>query len=288
MKKKSMLLFFILIVTAAAVFAAYYFADRPDESQNSTINSVSQTTAHVFKYQKYIDKNKDFVGYIEIDGTHISYPVAQTSDNSFYLSHNFDKKEDERGAVYMAAECNSDKLDFNTVLYGHNWLDTTMFSELTKYKDIDFYRQHPIVKFNSAFDDREWKIFAAFISNADEREDNGYIFNYIYPHMNGGNFDGYIKEVQKRALYRTAVEVKESDKILTLSTCIRDMDTVDYRADARIVIVARLVRDGEGRDVDVSAAKINPSPKYPQRYCDIMGIENVYANDAYWYPYESE
>lgn len=286
MKKTVKILVPVLVIIICIAVGLYFNVHRNTE-QNTTADTNTSITK-VSKYQSYIDKNSDFVGYIKIDGTAIDYPVVQGEDNEFYLTHNFDKEEEGSGAIYMSAECNPDKLDFNTVLYGHNWLDNTVFSQLVNYDDIEFYKEHPVINFDSAYEDRQWKIFAVFITNADENEDNGYVFNYVYPYLGGDNFEGYMGEVNKRTLYKTDVDVNKDDKILTLSTCSRKMDTRNYRADARIVIVARLVREGENTQVDVSKVQQNPSPKYPQRYCDIMGIANAYANDEYWYPYENE
>ncbi len=273
----------LTIIVLIAVIVHFAFFDR-NEEPGTTVNISA--TEKKSKYQSYIDKNSDFVGYIKIDGTDIDYPVVQCDDNEFYLTHNFEKQPEDRGSIYMNYECSPDLLDFNTVLYGHNWLDTTMFSELTKYDDMNYYKEHPLINFDLPSVDMQWKIFAVFITNADENEDDGYIFNYVYPNLGGENFSGYINEVNKRALYKTTVDVNANDKILTLSTCSRKMDTSDYKADARIVIVARLVREGESAVVDISNTQINSNPKYPQKYCDIMGIQNLYINDEKWYPVE--
>ena len=290
MKKAIKIILPIILVIGIVIAAGYLYNNAQIKNNETALPTTTsgETDSKISKYQSYIDKNSDFVGYIKIDGTHIDYPVVQCDNNDYYLTHNFNKKEEGRGAVYMSAECSSSPLDFNTVLYGHNWLDKTMFSELVKYSDIDFYKEHPVVNFDTAYEDMQWKIYAVFITNADETEDNGYIFNYVYPHLDGENFDGYINEIDKRTLYKTGVDIKSTDKILTLSTCSRAMDTGDYRADARIVIVARLVREAENPNVDTSKAVLNTNPKYPQKYCDIMNIENHYKNDEYWYPVEME
>lgn len=288
--KKTIKILLSVILAAAVIAAAVLLFNSDMGDSDLTTTDVSDTSqTKISKYQSYIDQNSDFVGYIKIDGTYIDFPVVRCDDNEFYLTHNFEKEPEERGAVYMDTACSASPLDFNTVLYGHNWLDNkTMFSQLVKYSDIEFYKEHPVINFDTAYNDMQWKIYAVFITNADENEDNGYIFNYIYPHLGGENFDGYISEVSKRTLYKTDVDINSNDKILTLSTCSRKMDTNNYRADARIVIVARLVRDGEDAAVDTSKAVLNPNPKYPQKYCDIMNIQNNYKDDEYWYPVEEK
>ena len=167
-----------------------------------------------------------------------------------------------------------------------------MFSELDQYEKIDFYKKTPVFEFNTLTKCYKWKIYAAFITNADANEDNGYVFNYIYPYMDGENFNGFIEEVNKRRLYVTDVDITDDDKMLVLSTCVRTLDTVNkygkttYRADARLVIVARAVRDGESAAVDISKAYVNENPKYPQLWYDNKNIENPFKNDKKWYPQE--
>jgi sortase B len=167
-----------------------------------------------------------------------------------------------------------------------------MFSELDQYEKIDFYKKTPVVEFNTLENNYQWKIYAVFISNANPQEDNDYVFNYIYPHMNGENFNGFIEEVNKRRLYVTDVDITDDDKMLVLSTCVRTLDTVNkygkttYRADARLVIVARALRNDESADVDVSKAYVNKNPKYPQIYYDKYDLTNPYINDEKWYPAE--
>lgn len=291
-KKSAASIILVLIIAAAAAFGIYFLNSEKKEQTSTAeadIEGSSQiVTAVPEKYSEYYAKNSDFVGWIKIDSTHVDYPVVKTDNNDFYLNHNFEKEKEGRGAIYMDKDCSASPLSENTVIYGHNWLDKTMFSELTKYSDLDFYKEHPVVEFNTRTNMYKWKIFAVIITSASANEDNGYVFNYIYPDMGGENFDGYISEIKKRSLFDTGVDVKKTDKILTLSTCTREVDTGSYRADCRIVILARMVRDGESALVDTSSAKKRENPKYPQIWYDLKGIENPYKDDKKWYPVEIE
>ena len=292
-KTAAVLIVLILVVTAVAIY--FYYQPQIDavlpeltsEQPAQTDHAEEQTTVPA-EYEEYYAKNNDFVGWIKIDGTTVDYPVLQAEDDSYYLHRNFEKEYEGRGSIYMASDCNAETLDTNTVIYGHNWLDTTMFSQLVKYSDFDFYKEHPVIEFNTRYEMHKWKIFAVFITTATASEDNGYVFNFVYPHMGGVNYEGYMAELQKRSLYDTGVDVNENDKFLTLSTCTREVDTDDYRADCRIVIVARMVRDGESASVDTSAATENANPKYPQIWYDKYGLENPYKGDALWYPKEND
>ncbi len=243
-------------------------------------------------YSSVKTENSDTVGWITVPNTTINYPVVQYINNDYYLRHSFEKTYDKRGAIFMDYQNNPIDLDANTILYGHNCYDGTMFSELIKYEDIDFYEKNPVITFNTIEKSYQWKVYAVFITNADESEDNDYVFNYIYPYMDGENFNGFINEVDKRRLYVTDVDINDDDKMLVLSTCIRKLDLYDkygkrtYRADARFVLLARAVREGESETVDVSKAYVNNNPKYPQIWYDKQGTDNPYINDEKWYPQE--
>ena len=178
-----------------------------------------------------------------------------------------------------------DTFNKNTIIYGHNYLDSTMFSDLENYKDIEFYKTAPVIEFNTIYQNYKWKVFAVFLTTASPELDNGYVFNYIYPFMTDDNFADFIAEVDKRSLYHTDVEVLPTDKILTLQTCTRDLDLSSRKQeDARCIVMARLVRDGESETVDATKATVNENPKYPQLYYDKYKLENPYVNDEKWYP----
>lgn len=237
------------------------------------------------KYREAYTQNNDMIGWITVPNTTINHPVMQADDNDYYLKRNFYKTVKRGGAIFMDYRNSVDEFDKNTILYGHNNLDHTMFSDLEKYKDIDFYKTAPVIEFNTIHRNYKWKVFAVFLTTASPELDNGYVFNYIYPFMTDDNFVEFIAEVSKRSLYHTDVEVLPTDKILTLSTCTRDMDlNRREQMDARCVIMARLVRDGESEAVNVSSATVNENPKYPQLWYDKFKQQNPYRNDEKWYP----
>ena len=255
----------------------------------STNANIEETTAP--DYSALYAKNSDFIGWITVPNTSINYPVLQCDNNDYYLNYNFNKARDARGAIFMDYRNNPVNLDSNTIIYGHNCYNTTMFSELSKYQKIDFYKTSPVFEFNTVERTYKWKIYGAFITTAKPEEDNGYVFNYIYPYMDGENFKGFINEIDKRRLYVTDVDINDDDKMLILSTCVRNLDTYKngiktYKADARLVIVARAVRDGESETVNVDNVYNNKNVKYPQIYYDNKNIENPYKNDEKWYPKE--
>lgn len=87
--------------------------------------------------------NPDIIGWITIPDTQISYPIVQGKDNDFYLSHTWKKQPNECGAIFMETENATDMSDFNTIIYGHNMNDDSMFSDLIKFKTQAYMAEHP-------------------------------------------------------------------------------------------------------------------------------------------------
>ena len=100
-------------------------------------------------YSSVVKVNTDTVGWVKVPNTNIDYPVVQFSNNDYYLNHDFDKKYNYRGAIFMDYRNNPTEFDANTIIYGHNCYDKTMFSELDQYEKIDFYKKTPVFEYNS-------------------------------------------------------------------------------------------------------------------------------------------
>ena len=119
-------------------------------------------------------------------------------------------------------------------------------------------------------------VYAAFLTNSKEKDDNGYVLPYNFIDIGEQKFEAYIDEIDKRKFYTTGIDIAPTDKILTLSTCAYDFD------DARLVVVARERREGESINIDVSKAYYNQNPKYPQAWYDVNKKTNPYAEDSRW------
>ena len=87
--------------------------------------------------------NPDIIGWITIPNTHISYPVVHGEDNDFYLNHTWKKQPNDGGAIFLEAENAADMSDFNTIIYGHNMNDDSMFSDLVKFETSNYMSKHP-------------------------------------------------------------------------------------------------------------------------------------------------
>ncbi len=222
--------------------------------------------------------NNDFAGWLEIPGTGVDMPIVKGADNFVYLKKSFYNKKSKYGCCFVDSSNNIAELDRNTIIYGHNMhYDELMFGKLEIYKNIDSFKAAPLITFNTLFKDTKWKIYAVFITNGVESGDNGYVFNYIFKNLSNDDFfSKYIAQIDQRKLYTTGVDILPTDKILTLSTCCYDFE------DARLAVVARMVRDRESDTVDTSHAIITKSPRYPQAWYSAKGTSNPYKDAEKW------
>ncbi len=230
------------------------------------------------KYAKLYATNNDFVGYLEAKGVNLSLPVVQTNNDDTYLEKNFYGQSTKYGCPFVTYLNKIEPLDLNTVIFGHHMNDKTIFGALDHYKSIDGFKSAPVITFNTLYKNYKWKVIAAFITNAEEKDDNGYVFQYYFTSLSTQErFSAYLNELAQRSLYDTGVDVLPTDKLLTLSTCSHEFE------DARFVVVARLVRPGESAEVDTSKAAVNSNPRYPQAYYTAKKLTNPYYDASRWY-----
>ena len=142
----------ILLLVGMAVIAVVPFlkekrAERKYENELKKIQeSVIEKKSDV---NVLVKKNKDCIGYVQIPGTTISYPVMQTKDNpDFYLNHDFSRNYSFYGTPYLSTYCDVEKSD-NLIIYGHNINGGKMFGALEQYKDKEFFNKHRKIYFTT-------------------------------------------------------------------------------------------------------------------------------------------
>jgi sortase B len=278
--KKKIVLKIVSLVTAVALivsgsYIAWYFIEYG--SQNAVISDVRNTynlnrddysynqAGEFSKFETLKSQNSDIIGWINIEGTEVDHPVYQTSDNDFYINHDMNKQPNRYGAVFLDYRCNIDRLALtqNQIVYGHHMRYGAMFGTLKNYRQLDYYKAHPTIKFDSLYESMEYKIFAMMIVNTTSDSTFGYNFSaYRTEFVSQEDFVTWTKHCKDRSLIDTNVDIEECDEVITLSTCCYDFD------EARFVIVARRVRNGESNSVDVTNATMNEDVIYSKEYYD--------------------
>jgi len=162
--------------------------------------------------------NKDVYAWITIPGTEIDYPILQhETDNTYYLNYNIDGSYGYPGCIYTENMNSKDFTDNNTVIYGHNMKNGTMFAGLHKYEDKTFFEENQKILIYTPEEELNYTIFAAYIY--DDRH-----LLYSFDFAQEDVYASYLEEIKNmrsmNALIREDVEVTSQDKIITLVTCI--------------------------------------------------------------------
>lgn len=192
--------------------------------------------ARLNKYKALYEQNNDTVGWIRIADTNIDYPVVQSiQSNAYYLHRDFNREYSSSGIPFMDYQCSIDPQSDNTIIYAHNMRNGTMFHDLLKYKDREFYESHKVIEFDTLKDVCKYEIFAVFHTQVDEKNEFQY-YNFVNADTDA-DFDKFIAQCIKQSLYKTDIIPVRGDKILTLSTCSYNTDNERFVVFARKITV---------------------------------------------------
>lgn len=173
--------------------------------------------------------NSDTVAWLYVGGTSVNYPVVQTNDNSYYLTHSFDKSYNTAGWLFMDYRNNSNTYDTNTIIYAHNRKDKTMFGTLKNTLTSSWFDNidNRIIKMSSESTNTLWQIFSIYTIETTS--------DYLYTTFKTDNdYQEYINLVKGRSIKNFDTSVTTNDKILTLSTC--------HGKTKKLVIHAKLIK----------------------------------------------
>ncbi|WP_168735369.1 class B sortase [Cohnella fermenti] len=211
----------------------YEAAQNVQEETNRAEQGQSTEEPGKTSYQERFDPllaiNPDIVGWLRIDNTNIDYPVVQSGDNQYYLTHNVEKQRSQRGAIFMDYRYTDANDNAQLVIYGHHMKDGSMFGELAKYKDAAYYQEHDRITFEGLKEPASYQIFAVYIYSPESR-----FFEYDF--ADAQQYQAYLDTIKGQSLYDTGVEATSDDQLLTLVTCTYEV------ADARLIIHAKRVQ----------------------------------------------
>ena len=221
---------------------------------NTTINEVKENDEKMYtnemvveipkkenerivKVKKLKEENSDIVGWLEIKDTNINYPVLQGKDNQYYMTHNYKKEKSKNGSIFLTKDYDWNIPSSNLLIYGHNLNNGTMFQELLKYEKQSFYEKHPIIRFTTDKEDTEFEIISVFKSRVYYKsEKNVFRYYYFVNARNEEEYNEFVKNAKKEALYNIEATAKYGEQLITLSTCSYHVE------DGRFAVVAKKVK----------------------------------------------
>lgn len=228
------------------------------------------------KFANLLEINDDVKGWIRLDNingendTKINYVVVQSDHNDpeYYLERAWDTHEYlKAGSIFLDVSSSVEKGSKNLIIHGHNMTSSDdMFHYLLEYNNLDFLKEHPVISFDTIYEEALWKVFSVYITPGNNDRDD--FFPFIQSNFTSNReFIEYIYDIRVRSLFNMdEIDINEDDQILTLSTCSYELP--NYRT----IIVARKVREGEDPTVNTdSFEKKDPkdvlfAPSYYWRY----------------------
>ena len=205
-----------------------YLYNPPPDKNDSYYNYLEYPFLDV-DLTNLIKENSDTVLWLEVGGTNIDYPVVKTTNNSYYLNHNLNKKESNAGWLFMDYRNDIINKDRNTIIYGHRRLDNTMFGTLIRVLNKSWFNDenNHSIRMSNEYENTIWQIFSVYTI----KKENFYI-KTIFPN---NTYQDFLNTIKNRSIYDFNTSLNKDDYILTLSTCYDNNGN-------RIVVHSKLIK----------------------------------------------
>ncbi len=206
-----------------------------NENEDFEVKSTGQPRQ---QFNKLLEINPDIVGWIEVEETNINYPILQADNNDYYLNRNYLKEESRAGSIFLDYRNDVEESNKNSVIYGHRMKDGSMFGQLKKYLNEDFFYNHSTILYDTLYESYELEVFSAYKTTTD--------FYYIQTDFtNDEEFEQFLSSIQEKSIHKYTGTIGVEDTIVTLSTC-------DYGLNqdtGRLVVHAKLIDKGEAKKI---------------------------------------
>lgn len=213
--------------------------EEPLEEESQEDNTPEEPSAQEPQQDNQVSQEdvafeENVIGWINVEGTNIDYPVVQADDNEYYLTRNYKGEKDSYGSIYMDFRNVSVGRDDNIIIYGHKIRDGSMFSDLANYTNEGIYEQYfennNIVTLDHNGERTTWEIYSAYVVNLD-REDY-YLFTIF---KDREKYKDFLEESKERSLIKKDIELTENDTVISLVTCNFWYDN------ARVIVHGKLI-----------------------------------------------
>jgi len=191
--------------------------DRDGQAQSEAAESTEEAVvmpsfASPFATAREVTGNDDIMAYIHIEGTNISNVVLQGTDNIFYLNRDMHRQANVNGSLFLDFENSPDFTDRNSVIYGHNMRNGTMFHDLRYFMGSDYFDANRYIVVVTEREILTYEIFSAFSTRTD--------FEYIQiDFYDDEDYLQLLNEMRRRSVHEQNIPVYVNDRILILSTC---------------------------------------------------------------------
>lgn len=216
------LIFMVVLIYSLIHIFLWYKSNKANkqvmQELSQTIEIVKEDGENDKKYkinfEELKNKNSDTVAWLKVENTNIEFPVVKSNDNSYYLTHNFNKKNNSAGWIFADYKNKLNGKDKNIVIYGHNMRDNSMFGSLKNVIKEKWYNNENN-KYITLATENEYSIYEVFSVYQIEKEDY-----YIKTDFNSDKeFEEFLQKVKERSIKDFNIDISKENSILTLSTC---------------------------------------------------------------------
>lgn len=188
------------------------------------------------KFVELYEENNELYGWIKIADTKINYPVMHSPDDpEKYLHSNFEQEYSYAGLPFLDARCSAES--DNLLIYAHNLLNGTMFRSLLKYENKDYWKAHPIIEFDTLYEEQSYEVMAAFYDRVYYKAEDVFKFYQFIDAADEQEYNEAIQNLKDKQIYETGVTAAYGDQLLTLVTCAY------HTSNGRFVVVARKIAE---------------------------------------------
>lgn len=202
--------------------------NAPVDEENPYWDYIKMNLINV-DFKELKERNKDVLGWIQVNGTNINYPFVQTTNNSYYLTHSIDKSYTDAGWVFMDYRNDINTDIKNMIIYAHARKNTTMFGSLKNILNNSWYNDinNHVIKISTEKENTLWQVFSIYrIPTTNDYIQTDFINDYEY--------NEFLQKIKSRSRFKFNTAVNASDRILTLSTC--------YSNNEKVVLHAKLIK----------------------------------------------
>lgn len=197
------------------------------DSETAVVSEALEQAPITVDFNYLKEQSDDIVAWLYMEDSTINYPVAQASDNQYYLNHLPDGTRNRSGTLFADYRNSGTFTDLNTVIYGHNMKNDTAFGTLELYKEPEYYEEHSVMWLLTPNKTCKLELIAGYVTSSDSP---------IYlQDLTWGRQMEVVTEAMQKSTFDSGAELQPEDRFVSLSTC-----SYEY-SDARYVLIGRMI-----------------------------------------------
>jgi sortase B len=222
---------FVLVLAVFCVSAFHLYEYWDEGQENSSViealtdqaveaSDPSDPVPILVDFKELWKVNSDIIAWIYCPDSPIHYPIVQASDNDYYLHRMPDGNSNKAGSIFMDCRNRSDFSDWNSIVYGHNMKNNTMFGTLDRYKEQAYYESHPVWYLLTPDQNYKLELIAGYVTDTDSD-----IYQSI---QTKEERDALLDSLKAASVFSSDVKVEEKEKLVTLSTCSYEYENARF------------------------------------------------------------